>query len=106
MTANLHFALQTRGWLGTPLVPGMPESRQNVFFNNELPPFFSHFPLTSLQNGRKPRADDEANCMRFILWLSCSVGDCTYGFVSPRERQDNPNADPTFLSISKSFSPF
>lgn len=77
MTANLHFALQTRGWLGTPLVPGMPESRQNVFFNNELPPFFSHFPLTSLQNGRKPRADDEANCMRFILWLSCSIGDCT-----------------------------
>lgn len=54
---NLDFTAQIWGCLGTALVPGMPESRQNVLSTINFS-VFSHFPSPSLQNSRKPKAED------------------------------------------------
>lgn len=83
--------------------PRNAREQMKCIVNNKLPQFFSHFPLTSLQNGRKPRADDKANYVRFIIWLSYSRGNCSTGFGNPWERQRTQMRIPIFHPYQNPF---
>lgn len=77
---NFHFTAQTCGWIGTAVVPGMPESRQNILSTTN---FLSFQPLPLTQPSELQEAKSrwhKANYMRLIIWLCCSRGDGTSGF--------------------------
>lgn len=96
VTENLHFTPQTWGWLGTVLVPGMPESRQNVLSTlNFLS--FQPLPLTQPSEWQVAKSRwHKANYMRFIIWLSYSIGDCTCGFCRVHGKGRESKGRPEF----------
>lgn len=96
MWLKTYISSQTWGWLATAEVPGMPESRQNI---SSTINFLSLQPLPLTQPSERQEAKSrwhKANYMRFIIWLSYSIGDCTCGFCKVHGKDRESKCRPEF----------